>query len=100
MAFQEQCKKNLLPDDLMDLITNCAREFDAGTLWLFGSSVTKGGGARDIDLAVEGLPPENFLKFYFHLMLALPKPVDLIDLTDGPSLEPIIRETGAIIYER
>jgi predicted nucleotidyltransferase len=93
-------EKPALPAYLLDPIVDCAREFDAETLWLFGSSLEDPEAARDIDLAVEGLAPERFFRFYFHLMLALPKPVDLVDLADDPSIAPIIRDTGILIYER
>jgi len=93
-------EKPVLPSYLLEPILDCAREFDAGTLWLFGSSLEDPEGARDVDLAVEGLAPERFFRFYFHLMLALPKPVDLVDLSEDPSIAPIIRDTGIRIYER
>lgn len=90
----------MLKQDVLNVITACAREFDAGAIWLFGSSIEEPDQARDIDLAVEGLAPEKFLKFYGRLMFALPKPVDLVDLSLRPPIEPIVRERGVRIYER
>jgi predicted nucleotidyltransferase len=90
----------MLVDAQLDAIAACAREFDAKAVWLFGSALDDQQDARDIDLAVEGVAPEKFFHFYFRLMLALPKPVDLIDLSDDPPLSPIVREKGVRIYER
>lgn len=79
-------------------IAQCAAEFGARAVWLFGSSLDESGEARDIDLAVEGVRPELFFKFYARLAWALPKPVDLVDLADATSLAPLIRAKGKRIY--
>ena len=79
------------------IIEHYAAEFGVRTVWLFGSSLEEEGEARDIDLAVEGLAPEKFFKFYARLAWALPKPVDLVDLADA-SLAPLIRAHGKRIY--
>lgn len=62
--------------------------FDAGAsqVWVFGSVVEGGFHLRsDIDLAVEGLPPER----YFHVLSSLhqraPVPVDLVELEQASS---------------
>jgi len=81
-----------------EIIEHCAAEFGVRTIWLFGSSLEEEGEARDIDLAVEGLPPEKFFKFYARLAWALPRPVDLVDLSDATSLAPLIRARGERIY--
>ena len=82
-----------------ETIEQCAAEFGVQTVWLFGSSLEEGSEARDIDLAVEGLPPERFVDVYARLTWALPKPVDLVDLSEPTlSLAPIIRVKGKRIY--
>ena len=82
-----------------ETIEQCATEFGVQTVWLFGSSLEEGSEARDIDLAVEGLRPELFFKFYARLVWALPRPVDLVDLSEPTlSLAPIIRARGKRIY--
>jgi len=90
----------MLADAQLEAIVSCAREFDAKTVWLFGSAMGDEQNARDIDLAVEGVDPDRFFPFYFRLMLVLPKPVDLIDLSSDPPLSPIVRGRGVRIYER
>lgn len=89
-----------MPDDLVAAIAACARKFDAGVIWLFGSTLEDPARAGDVDLAVEGLAPEKFFDFYSELMDVLPKPVDLVDLSLDPPIAPIVREEGVRIYER
>jgi len=79
-------------------IKECAMEFGVRSVWLFGSGLEEGEEARDIDLAVEGLRPELFFKFYARLAWAMPKPVDLVDLSETTSLAPLIRTRGRRIY--
>lgn len=83
----------------LQFITDCAREFGVRKVWLFGSALNDEEKANDIDLAVEGLAPELFFKFYGRLFNALPKPVDMVDLSQDPPLAPIIRHRGVVIYE-
>jgi predicted nucleotidyltransferase len=90
----------MIAGGLRQTIENCARAFDVRTIWLFGSAVQDYAQARDIDLAVEGLPAEKFFDFYTKLFFELPKPVDLVDLSQEPPIASIIREKGIRIYER
>ncbi|MBI4557002.1 MAG: nucleotidyltransferase domain-containing protein [Candidatus Hydrogenedentes bacterium] len=90
----------MLSAEIRRVITDTAREFNVRAVWLFGSSLQEESESRDIDLAVEGLDPKDFFRFYGELFFTLPKPVDLVDLSQNPSIAPIIRETGVRIYER
>lgn len=85
---------------LRDSIKAIAREFQVATVWMFGSALEDEEAAVDIDLAVEGLAPEKFFDFYGRLFFDLPKPVDLVDLSQDPPIASIIREKGVRIYER
>lgn len=90
----------MLSEEIRKTIAECAREFDVKAVWLFGSSLEDDSHSRDIDLAVEGVLPELFFKFYARLFMALPKPVDLVDLSQDISIASIIRTKGVAIYER
>lgn len=90
----------MISTDIEKTIKDCAREFDVKAVWLFGSAMEEGAEARDIDLAVEGIAPEKFFKFYAELFMALPKPVDLVDLSQGMPIAALVREKGVCIYER
>ncbi len=82
---------------LQQVVRSAAQDFDVDAVWLFGSAGEDEAGARDIDLAVEGLPAERFFDFYGRLYFELPKPVDL---SQNPPIAAIIRAKGVRIYER
>lgn len=88
----------MISQEIQRAIIDCAREFGATALWLFGSSLDDDTHAHDIDLAVEGLTADQFFSFYRRLYFDLPKPVDLVDLSENPPLASIIREKGLRIY--
>ena len=90
----------MISPDIRKIIVECAREFDVKGVWIFVSSLEDDSIARDIDLAVEGIPPEMFFKFYARLFMSLPKPVDLVDLSQDIPIASIIRTKGVNIYER
>ena len=79
------------------IIKKIASRYHAKRVLLFGSSLSK-KSARDIDLAVEGLPAESFFKFYGDLLFSLPKPVDLIDLSRNSKFARLVRQEGLPIY--
>jgi len=87
--LSEQDKKTL---------TNLARQYKVRRLLLFGSQVTSTQEARDIDLAVEGLPAKSFFKFYGDLLFSLKKPVDLIDLSSNTKFNRLIQKEGIPVY--
>jgi len=90
----------MISAEMEEIIRECASEFDVKRVWIFGSSLEDDPAARDIDLAVEGISPEMFFKFYARLFMALPKPVDLVDLSQDTPIASIIRAKGVSIYER
>jgi hypothetical protein len=67
---------------------------------LFGSSLHSPQTARDIDLGVDGVRARDFFCLYRDLYSRLPKPVDLIDLSERSLFADMIRSEGAVIYER
>ncbi len=90
----------MLSSSLIDIIKKYAQEFSVKSVWVFGSSLEDEKAATDIDLAVEGLAPENFFEFYGRLYFEMPKPLDLIDLEQKTSIAAIVRKKGIRIYER
>jgi predicted nucleotidyltransferase len=85
---------------LQHVIRSAAEEFGGETVWLFGRAAEAEAGATDIDLAVDGLPGERFFDFYDRVYFALPKPVDLVDLSRDPPIAAIVRARGVRVYER
>jgi len=80
-----------------EIITQCAKKYNVSTIYLFGSSL-QNSEYNDIDLAVKGIKPEVFFKFYGELLRSLSKPVDLIDLSKKSLFNRIIEERGVRIY--
>jgi predicted nucleotidyltransferase len=81
-----------------EIITQCAKKYKVSTIYLFGSSLDRDSGYNDIDLAVKGIKPEVFFKFYGELLRSLSKPVDLLDLSQKSLFNQIIEERGVKIY--
>ncbi len=75
-----------------------AGRYGVSKLYLFGSSIQSEVEARDIDLAVEGIPDELFFEFYGELISALSKPVDLIDLKRKNSFNEMVKSEGVLLY--
>jgi len=88
----------MISEDEKETIKTIARKHGARRVILFGSSAEPGPEARDIDIAVEGIPPRQFFIFYGELMFALSKPVDVVDLSERTRFTDIIRQEGVPIY--
>ena len=88
----------MISDMDKQIITHCAEKYKVSSIYLFGSSLDKGGEPNDIDLAVEGIRPNVFFKFYGELMRNLSKPVDLVDLSRKSLFNQIIKEKRVKIY--
>ena len=79
------------------LIRECAEKFNVRSVILFGSSLER-EDARDIDLAVEGIEPSLFFKFYAEIVKRLSRPVDLVDLSDDCLFTRLVAENGVRLY--
>lgn len=81
-------------------ITSIADRYKVKRVLLFGSSAVSSatGEGGDIDLAVEGIPAEDFFKFYGDLLFGLRRPVDLVDLSSDSKFNRLVRRDGIPIY--
>lgn len=79
-------------------IIDIAKRYKVERVLLFGSSADQSREGRDFDLAVEGIKPADFFKFYGDLLFDLPKPVDLIDLSRDDKFSRMILREGIVIY--
>lgn len=75
-----------------------AKKYKVQTVYLFGSSLDNLNTANDIDLAVLGVPPNLFFKFYGKLLRYVSKPVDLVDLSQESLFNQLIKEKAVKIY--
>ena len=81
-----------------EVILKCARKYNVSSIVLFGSALSEGDKANDYDIAVKGIRPELFFKFYADLFKRLSKPVDLVDLSGKSLFNDLIEQTGVTIY--
>jgi len=81
-----------------NIILRFAEKYSVTSVHLFGSSIENDKEAYDIDLAVKGIEPKLFFKFYADLYKHLTKPVDLVDLSQKSMFNILIEETGEKIY--
>jgi predicted nucleotidyltransferase len=93
-------KKEILDSELTK-IAEISKEFDVGKVFLFGSCLESAEIAYDIDIAVEGIKPEDFFKYYGKISMAVNDEVDLVDLNDvRKHFQKRILSKGRIIYEK
>ena len=89
-----------LKEAVKETIIRVAKEYGVRRLWLFGSCLDPATDEpKDIDLAVEGVPPARFFEFYAKLGYAVPIDIDLIDMDSGDPMRHIVRDRGVILYE-
>ena len=79
------------------LIIESAKKYDAKYVVLFGTSASN-TESNDIDIAVKGIKPENFFKFYAEIFKRATKPVDLINLNDKSAFNSLVEKNGIRIY--
>jgi predicted nucleotidyltransferase len=89
--------------DARGIAESAAHHFTFRRLYLFGS--TPGVGAisvwSDLDLIVEGLPEEEFLKLLSYMSARTDITVDLKPMEQLPTrLQEDVRRNGMVVYER
>ena len=88
----------MLKDAELKIIRDVSQRYQVRRVLLFGSSLDADDNARDIDIAVEGVPPEAFFEYYGDLMMQLPRPVDVVDLSSPSKFSELILRDGVAIY--
>lgn len=79
------------------LIADLATKYALKGVFLFGSAARMDDGYRDIDLAIEGIRPQDFFRLYGELLSRLSRPVDLVDLDEPSSFTRFLREEGKLV---
>lgn len=79
------------------LIIESAKKYEAKYVVLFGTSAST-LESNDIDIAVKGIKPENFFKFYAEIFKRATKSVDLINLNDKSAFNSLVEKNGIRIY--
>ena len=93
-------KKEVLDSELIKII-EISKEFGAEKVFLFGSCIGAIKEDNDIDIAVKGIKPREFFKYYGKVSMSVDDEVDIIDLDDlREHLYKRILSKGKLIYER
>lgn len=93
-------KREFLKREL-DKIVGISKKFGVEKVLLFGSCLEDAETAHDIDIAVVGIEPRDFFKYYGKVSMAIDDEVDIFDLDDiREHLYKRILSKGRIIYER
>lgn len=93
-------EKEILKKELNTII-NISKEFGATKILLFGSCLDNIKAAKDIDIAVSGIKPSEFFKYYGRISMVVKDEVDILDLNDvREHLHKKILSKGKVIYER
>ncbi len=92
----------MIPKKDLDKARDLARKYGASKLYVFGSSLIKEPEkVNDYDFAVVDIPPASFFEFYGKLLMAMPKNVDLVDLSGKKDkFKNIIIKEGKIVYDK
>ena len=78
----------------VDILKSCG----ARDIYLFGSVLTTNDPSLvgDLDIAVAGMPPENFFRAYGMLTMTLERPFDLVDLDNDAAFVQNLRRGGGL----
>ena len=79
------------------MIADLAVKYAVKGVFLFGSAAKLDAGYRDIDLAIEGIRPQDFFRLHGELLSHLSRPVDLIDLDEPSPFTRFLREEGKLV---
>ena len=79
-------------------IQEISRRYHVKRVLLFGSSLDSAKDSKDIDIAVEGIAPKDFFKYYGDLLLTLSKPVDVVNLSGSSKFIELIKQEGLLLY--
>ena len=92
--------KTLFESELTRII-DISTKFGAEKVILFGSCLDDVESAHDIDLAVSGVKPRDFFKYYGKVSMIVDDEVDIVDLDDiREHLHKRILSKGRVIYEK
>jgi predicted nucleotidyltransferase len=87
----------LQEQDRLEII-RAAESVGIRSVYIFGSVLDDTADPRDIDVAVKGVPPGVFFRFYGRLMRRLSKPVDVVDLDYPTEVTKLIARRAVKIY--
>lgn len=88
----------MIADADKKIIQEVSKKYRIRRVLIFGSSLDPTRESRDIDIAVEGIPPQDFFKYYGELLLKLSQPVDVVDLSAVSKFTKLVEQEGVVLY--
>lgn len=89
-----------LSEDQLNQAVGVLRKLGARRVLLFGSLATAPETARDVDLAVEGIPLSRLLEADARVHDILRVPTDLISREESPRFFDLVTRTARVLYEQ
>ena len=90
----------VIPQERLRRAVEALAEFGARRVLLFGSFLETPEEARDIDLAVDGIPLNRLLAADVAIHEILQVPMDLVSREENPRFFEIVERRGKVIFEQ
>jgi predicted nucleotidyltransferase len=84
----------------LDEVVRVLREMGARRVLLFGSAATQPESARDVDVAVEGIPLPRLLEADARVHDILQVPTDLVSREESPGFYDLVSRSAKVLYEQ
>lgn len=88
-----------ISDQKIEAIVETLRRYGARRIIVFGSYVSFPEDARDIDLGVEGIPPDRLGAAEMAVFRLLRMPFDLISREETPEFYKLVEKDSNSLYE-
>jgi predicted nucleotidyltransferase len=88
-----------ITDQQLQAVVDILRAMGARTVILFGSMVESPETARDVDIAVEGIPLRKILDADVAVHDLLGAPTDLVSREENPAFYELVKDYGRVLFE-
>ena len=88
------------PVERLAAVVEVLRRFGARRVLLFGSAAENPDQARDVDLAVEGIPLRSLIAADLAAFRILNYPLDLVSREENPAFFDVIQRRSKVLYEQ
>ena len=86
-------------NEQLQSVVDALRSLGARTVVLFGSMVETPATARDVDIAVEGIPLRRILEADVLIHDLLGVPTDLVSREENPAFFDVVRDYGRVLFQ-
>lgn len=89
----------VVAEDRLRRAVDALRSMGARRVLLFGSYLDAPERARDVDLAVEGIPVDRLLDADVAVCEILDAPTDLVSREETPAFYEIVEKRGKVLFQ-